>query len=83
MADYTDKIHVVEGKPTPRIGREGLTICGWCGSRVEGQQVAREAPWLCEDCGISRRAHHARSGLPPLPRQQATGLIAPVPAFFS
>lgn len=54
---YDDHMLIVEGKPVPRIGRDGLTICGWCGSRVAQHHTAPDAPWLCDDCGISRRVH--------------------------
>lgn len=55
---YDDHLKIVDGKPVPRVGRDGLVICGWCGDRVEAQHADYDAPWLCDDCGISRRVAH-------------------------
>lgn len=71
---YGDWIKTVEGKPVPRIGRYGLVICGWCGSRVEPRYTDPDAPWLCDDCGISRRSHLARVSSAP---RQPTALMPP------
>ena len=56
-------------RPIPRIANDGLLICGWCGYRVEQKHADPDAPWLCDDCGISRRAHIGR--VSSAPRQSA------------
>lgn len=58
---YDDHLHSVNGQIVPRVGRDGLVICGWCGYRVNPVHTAPDAPWLCEDCGMSRAAAHRQA----------------------
>ena len=56
MARYDDHIKLLDGRPVPNLRRDGLLTCGWCGCLVKQQDADLDAPWLCDECGISRRA---------------------------